>query len=288
MDFPSTSKPTNQQPLSNPPSSSRQPASGTVRGSNLPKSFTAPSPVTAKATNAAASVTAVSADPQSSSARQSARFGATSNSVVVNPRQRGNPVLQSIRSVPWEFGNVMPDYVMGFSSCALFLSLKYHNLNPEYIHDRLKALGRSYELQILLVLVDVKEPHHPLKELAKIAILSDVTLVPAWSPEEAGKYLELYKIYENKPADMIRAQVEGDYMSQLTEALTTVKSVNKTDAKTLSNHFRSLTAMVDASKDDLSLLPGFGMQKAKRLHDVLHQPFLKKRNAHPDNELSEI
>lgn len=48
--------------------------------------------------------------------------------------------------------------------CALHLrvcgrisssSLKYHNLNPEYIHDRLKSLGKSYELVVLLVLVDV-------------------------------------------------------------------------------------------------------------------------------------
>ena len=35
------------------------------------------------------------------------------------------------------------------------------------------------------------------------------------STEEAGKYLELYKIYENKPADMIQNHVEGDYMSKV-------------------------------------------------------------------------
>ena len=34
-------------------------------------------------------------------------------------------------------------------------SLRYHNFNPEYIHDRLKHLGNSFELRILLVLVDV-------------------------------------------------------------------------------------------------------------------------------------
>lgn len=35
--------------------------------------------------------------------------------------QRGNPVLKFVRNVPWEFGDVVPDYVLGQSTCALFL-----------------------------------------------------------------------------------------------------------------------------------------------------------------------
>lgn len=35
--------------------------------------------------------------------------------------QRGNPVLKFVRNVPWEFGEVIPDYVLGQSTCALFL-----------------------------------------------------------------------------------------------------------------------------------------------------------------------
>lgn len=35
--------------------------------------------------------------------------------------QRGNPILKFVRSVPWEFGEVVPDYVLGQTACALFL-----------------------------------------------------------------------------------------------------------------------------------------------------------------------
>lgn len=35
--------------------------------------------------------------------------------------QRGNPILKFVRSVPWEFGEVVPDYVLGQTTCALFL-----------------------------------------------------------------------------------------------------------------------------------------------------------------------
>lgn len=35
-----------------------------------------------------------------------------------------------------------------------------------------------------------------------------MTLILAWSAEEAGKIIETYKIYENKPADTIRDKCE--------------------------------------------------------------------------------
>ncbi|XP_049651991.1 DNA excision repair protein ERCC-1 [Accipiter gentilis] len=201
--------------------------------------------------------------------------GAKSSSIIVSPRQRGNPVLKFIRNVPWEFGDVVPDYVLGQSTCALFLSLRYHHLNPGYIHDRLRHLGRSYGLQLLLLQVDVKDPHQALKELAKICILADCTLLVAWSPEEAGRYLETYKAYEQKPPDLLKERVEQDFLSRMTDCLTSIKSVNKTDALSLLTTFGSLAAVVDASREDLSLCPGVGPQKAKRLFDVLHEPFLK-------------
>lgn len=74
-------------------------------------------------------------------------------SLLVNPKQRGNPILRSITNVPWEYEDIIPDYQMGATSCALFLSLRYHNLNPDYIHERLKLLGKSFELRVLLVQV---------------------------------------------------------------------------------------------------------------------------------------
>ncbi|XP_028406647.1 DNA excision repair protein ERCC-1-like [Dendronephthya gigantea] len=197
-----------------------------------------------------------------------------SNAVIVNQRQKGNPVLKFFRNVPWEYGDVIPDYVMGQRICALFLSIRYHNFNPEYIHERLKQLGKRYDVRILLVQVDIKDPHKTLKELTKIAILADCTLILAWSAEEAARYIEIYKIYENKPPDALQGQTNTDYLSKLTDCLTTVKSVNKTDTVTLLSAFESLENIISASQDDIALCPGFGPQKAKRLHEAFHQPFL--------------
>lgn len=79
------------------------------------------------------------------------------NCVLVNPKQRGNPILKSISNVPWEFDDsIIPDYVVGATAGILYLSLRYHQLNPDYIHNRLKELGKRFELRVLLVQVDTK------------------------------------------------------------------------------------------------------------------------------------
>ncbi|KAI9562461.1 putative D excision repair protein ERCC-1 isoform X1 [Daphnia sinensis] len=193
-------------------------------------------------------------------------------SVIVNQRQRGNPVLKSIRNVPWEYGEIVPDFVMGHTCCALFLSLQYHNLNPQYIHDRLKDLGKQYELRILLVQVDIKDPYIPIKELTKICLLADLTLLLAWDAQEAGKIIETYKVFEHKPPDLIMGKQEND---SIADALTSIKSVNRTDAMTLMSNFQTLQNIYEASEEDLSLNPGFGPQKARRLFRVLHDKFVK-------------
>ncbi|KAL4831351.1 hypothetical protein H8958_010550 [Nasalis larvatus] len=113
---------------------------------------------------------------------QALKPGAKSNSIIVSPRQRGNPVLKFVRNVPWEFGDVIPDYVLGQSTCALFLS-----------------------------------------------------------PEEAGRYLETYKAYEQKPADLLMEKLEQDFVS------------------------RSLEQLIAASREDLALCPGLGPQKVRAL-----------------------
>uniref|UniRef100_A0A1B6C8P4 ERCC1-like central domain-containing protein n=1 Tax=Clastoptera arizonana TaxID=38151 RepID=A0A1B6C8P4_9HEMI len=80
--------------------------------------------------------------------------GSIGNSILVNPKQKGNPLLTYISNVPWEFDDsIIPDYVMGRTTCALFLSLRFHNLKPEYINERLRDLGRLYDLRVLVVQV---------------------------------------------------------------------------------------------------------------------------------------
>lgn len=78
----------------------------------------------------------------------------------------------------------------------------------------------------------------------------------AWSAEEAGRILETYKTLEDKPPDLIMEKNNPDPHSKLVEALTSVKSVNKTDAATLIAAFGTMEGIVAASIEDLSMCPG--------------------------------
>jgi len=203
-----------------------------------------------------------------------------SGSIQVSSRQRGNPLLKHLRAVPWQFEeNLAPDYLVSPGCVVLYLSVRYHTLQPSYIGGRLDALGQGHKLRVLLVQVDVKDPHHVLKQLMRLAILSELTLMLAWSHEEAAKVIETYKIFEHKPPDMIMEKSGTEPHEKMIEALTSVKSVNKTDAVTLLGTFRTLEALVRASPEDLALCPGFGPNKAKKLHKVLHEPFLRAEKA---------
>lgn len=64
-------------------------------------------------------------------------------------------------------------------------------------------------------------------------------------------------------------------------ALTTVRSVNKTDAMTLMSTFGTISGLLKATPNALSLCPGFGMQKAQRLHKALHESFLRTSDPSP-------
>lgn len=48
-------------------------------------------------------------------------------------------------------------------------------------------------------------------------MLTDVTIMPCHSPEEAGRILESYKIYENKPPDDMILEKQESSISQQVE-----------------------------------------------------------------------
>lgn len=56
------------------------------------------------------------------------------------------PSPHSINSLlPSQFADVVPDYIMGSKgTAALYISLRYHLLNPTYLLGRLKELQNAY------------------------------------------------------------------------------------------------------------------------------------------------
>lgn len=123
--------------------------------------------------------------------------------MVVSRRQQGNPVLKHLHNIRWQFGDVTPDFLLGASACALFLSLRFHNLHPDYLHIRIRELQTSFRLRVVLCHLDIEDTARPLGAISKTCTLSRCALICAWSPAECARYLETLKAFEFKPADLI-------------------------------------------------------------------------------------
>ncbi|KAG7286158.1 hypothetical protein NEMBOFW57_008462 [Staphylotrichum longicolle] len=195
------------------------------------------------------------------------------SSILVSPRQKGNPVLACLKSIPWEYSDIPADYGLGQTTCALFLSLKYHRLHPEYIYTRIRALHGKYALRILLTLVDIPNHEDPLRELAKTSLVNDVTLILAWSAAEAARYLELYKSYEHAGFGAIRGQQASGYAERLVEFVTVPREVNKADAVALVGSFGSLRRAVNADADMVGVVGGWGEKKVRAWRRAVEEPF---------------
>ncbi|KAG9803099.1 DNA repair protein rad10, partial [Aureobasidium melanogenum] len=197
----------------------------------------------------------------------------SASSILVSPRQKGNPILNSIKSLPWEYSDIPADFVLGQTTCALFLSLKYHRLHPEYIYARIRQLGQKYLLRIVLVMVDIENHQDPLKELSKTSLINNVTLMLTWSANEAGRYLELFKSCENAAPTGIKAQKAATFADNLVEFITVPRSINKTDAVGIVSNFGSVRTSVNARPEDLAHIAGWGDKKVKAWCQSVREPF---------------
>ena len=205
------------------------------------------------------------------------------STILVSARQKGNPILNHIKLMAWEYADIPADYVLGATTCALFLSLKYHRLHPEYIYNRIRLLAGKYNLRILLIMVDISNHEDSLKELSKTSIVNNVTLILCWSAPEAAHYLELFKSSEKAQPTAIRTQQAQSYKESLLEFVTVPRSINKSDAASLISTFGSLQAAIIAQPEQVTSIPGWGEKKVDQWCKAVREDFrveiAKKRPA---------
>ncbi|KAL4879787.1 putative mating-type switch/DNA repair protein Swi10/Rad10 [Aspergillus karnatakaensis] len=199
------------------------------------------------------------------------------SAILVSTRQKGNPILNHIKLIPWEYADIPADYVIGATTCALFLSLKYHRLHPEYIYSRIRQLAGKYLLRVLLIIVDIPNHEDSLKELSKTSIINNLTLVLCWSAPEAGHYLELFKSCEYSQPTAIRTQQAQSYKDSLVEFVTAPRSINKSDAASLISTFGTLQNAVNAQLEQISAVPGWGEKKVKQWCNAVREDFRVER-----------
>ncbi|TGO27540.1 hypothetical protein BPAE_0040g00210 [Botrytis paeoniae] len=223
--------------------------------------------------NASAGPKVVQPIPQAIASRSS---GST---IQVSLRQKGNPILTNLKSFPWEYSDILADYVLGTTTCALFLSLKYHRLHPEYIYNRIKGLQGKYNLRVLLTMVDIGNHEESLKELSKTSLVNNVTVILCWSAPEAARYLELYKSYEHANASAIKGVESKSYGDKMVDFITVPRSINKRDAVALVDAFGSIRGAINARPEEIAVVDGWGEKKVRKWCGVVDEPFRARKAA---------
>eukprot|EP00933_Yihiella_yeosuensis_P038886 TRINITY_DN32830_c0_g1_i1.p1 TRINITY_DN32830_c0_g1~~TRINITY_DN32830_c0_g1_i1.p1 ORF type:complete len:243 (-),score=50.19 TRINITY_DN32830_c0_g1_i1:335-1063(-) len=197
------------------------------------------------------------------------------HAIIAAARQRGNPILSCIKSTPVDFADdLLPDYLAGPSTALLFISLRFQRLHPEYLQRRIQHLGKRHRTRVVLCRVDLEKPDEPLEQVSLTTFHGECSLLLAFTDAEAAAYLETLHRYQHKGAEALMGKMaQGDSKERLTEVLTTVKGVNKTDAASLASRFGSFAGIARATEEELQQCPGIGDKKVRQLRHVFHAPF---------------
>ncbi|CAH6720436.1 putative mating-type switching protein Swi10p [[Candida] jaroonii] len=214
--------------------------------------------------------------------------------IQVSPSQKQNPLLQSalLKQKPITFNKeILSDYYINPNLQILFLSLKYHQLHPEYVWRRIKKLNQGSvistrmdnSLKVLLTVIDIESPQDTLRKLNSICVKQDLTLIIAWSFEQAGNYVAMLKENElsaNKVNLIIKGIKNNDFTSNMINTLTTVKTINKTDSINLIANYKNFKTIV---KSDSHQIHGLGDRKIKNLKSSFSEPFIFNKEERTDD-----
>lgn len=214
----------------------------------------------------------------------SSRQNVRPNSIVVNTRSEiDKRIIACMRNVTIDYAHdIKPDFIMNTHACGIYLSISFHLIHPLIAQRKMKELGKDFRVRVCLIYVDIPDSEQALLELNKLCFNNEFTLILTWSHLETARYIETFKCYESKSSTSIQEKVETGFAPNLTNVLTSVRSINKTDVTTLMSSFDNFRGICKAEEHHLILCPGIGEKKVKRLYQILHQP-LKKRTKLHDN-----
>ena len=207
----------------------------------------------------------------------------------VRKSQQGNPILSHINKfrLEWkENEELHADYVAK-STGILFLQVSWHRKNPKYIGVQMHKMRNMFKLRVLMLHYNEDESDvgcsasNILEEMNALCLVMDFALVVAMSQQECARYLEYLLEFEGTTAASIKGHYEKEFLPRVSQMLTMVRKVSKSDSKTLMNDFSNLKNVVTSSPEELSICQGVGQLKAKRLVSVFNTPFKPQRATIP-------
>lgn len=216
------------------------------------------------------------------------------SSIQASVRQANNPIIRHIRRVKVDTVSLPELEIFDFITNVqlripiVYLTLKFHSQFKDYVSTRIEQISSlpfiSSQPPVLLLLVDIDDPstiETHLEQVTNVCVLNGVRLVLAWSPDEAGRILEILHVFgPDRAGDIARGIIstgsgasatEEQLLAQAKEAIQTLQGgVGQKDATTLLSHFKSMKDFILASTDQLVDCPAIGTKKSKHIHSVFN------------------
>ena len=188
----------------------------------------------------------------------------------------------------WESHNIVADFEMGKTTVGLVLPLLAHKRNEKGVLLRMAHVKGDYLHKLLIIINDMAEQQDEAIYLTRLGILCNTsgwTMVVAWSPEEAARYIRTFRKYLNHSVALIDDKLDtrrtGLFYANFETALLTIDGIQQRDVRHLLARFGSFAQLANADVEWLKECENFGPVKAQRLYDVFHKPFSfgKKKKA---------
>jgi hypothetical protein len=233
----------------------------------------------------------------------------TSN-ILINDFQLKNPYVKEFTFEYKAQSNLNCDFKIADKFNCYFLSMKYHEAYPSYIESRIiqnkeekiKILFCMFDIQqqaevgsimdnhefnfnLSLVLDNFNENTFTINEnvniiksdkiekiftdLNFICLNLNVLLVICYNGYDLSQYV--YSLSQIDKVDNVGKALT--FEEQVSESLSMINNINKTDSANLMTSFQNLKSVANASYQLLSLIPGFTEKKKKSIQDFFNYEF---------------
>ncbi|KAL0210998.1 hypothetical protein P9112_009296 [Eukaryota sp. TZLM1-RC] len=204
------------------------------------------------------------------------RWNVSSNTAHILERQKPNPIVSSIKSIrvfyyPHLYG---ADFICSKDICGLFLSLQYHAAYSQYIFQRVNNLPQCKH-RFLILLLDTTTEHLPV--ITELSLIGKLTLLVAHNYREAAKWVEAITVIssDNTANSSDTLTLCQDDPAEF--LLSCVPRLSRKNVVSLFEKFGNLKGIAKASVSDIAGLSGFGDKKARKIHALFNQRFIKGR-----------
>jgi DNA excision repair protein ERCC-1 len=119
--------------------------------------------------------------------------------IVCSKTQSANPLMKFITQKVTIQDTGPFDFITNSKQTFYFISIKYHQLNPDYLLGR---LGKQLSTHLLCLVDEPDKFQTDLRLINTLATSNNITLFLAFSFREAAQYIETFSNSENKVCEV--------------------------------------------------------------------------------------